>query len=161
MCLILNRSLSTIVKRAAESRIDARRSTDVLKKKYIRALVDQQYDSTWEEVWAGVKEREGQSVYRPSDHLRDKVARYERALNFRGCAVAHWDEVERASLMAEVKQQHAAREASRSPTARKMKVLRRSVKELGVAAADTLVDETKDLPTVRLRSSAFLICGAS
>ena len=72
-----------------------------------------------------------------------------------------WDEVERASLVAEVKQQHAAREASRSPAARKMKVLRRSVKELGVAAADTLVDETKDLPTVRLRSSAFLICGVS
>jgi hypothetical protein len=112
-------------------------------------------------VWAGVKEREAQSVYRSSDHLRDKVARYERALNLRGCAVAHWDEVERASLVAEVKQQHAAREASRSPTARKMKVLRRSVKELGVAAADTLVDETKDLPTVRLRSSAFLICGVS
>jgi hypothetical protein len=135
------------VKRAAESRIDARRSTDVLKKKYLRALADQQYDSTWEEVWAGVKEREAQSVYRSSD--------------LRGCAVAHWDEVERASLVAEVKQQHAAREASRSPTARKMKVLRRSVKELGVAAADTLVDETKDLPTVRLRSSAFLICGVS
>jgi hypothetical protein len=135
------------VKHFIEARIDAGRTTDVLKKRYLAAIVDQDYDSAWADVWSG-NHREGQSAYKSRDHLQEKVARYERALNSRGCVVATWNAEERARLEAEVREQHRAREETRSPGVRKLKELRRSAKSLGVAAADNLVDETKDLPSV-------------
>ena len=132
----------------------------MLKKRYLSAIADKEYDETWAEVWAGDAQRAKQSAYKSRDHIRDKVARYENALSLRGCAVAHWDAEERVQLEAEVRQQHAAREAARSPSARKLKELRRSVKQIGVAAADNLVDETKDLPSVG-HLEMFLIMGTT
>ena len=135
-------------KHVIEARIDARRTTELLKKRYLAAIVDQEYDSAWANVWSGNNQREGQSAYKSRNHLREKVARYERALNSRGCVVATWNAEERARLEAEVREHHRAREETRSPAARKLKELRRSAKSLGVAAADNLIDETKVLPSV-------------
>ena len=42
------------VKQFIETRIDARRTTDVLKKRYLSALVDLEYDSAWADVGVGV-----------------------------------------------------------------------------------------------------------
>lgn len=148
------------IKRAVEGHVDKRRATDVLKKKYLGALADQEYDSTWEDVWADNLDRRGQSAYKSRDHLNEKVARYGSVLNLRGIYVNTWDDEERSRLEEEVREQHRLREAARSQTARRMKELRRSVKEIGVAVSDTLVDETKDLPSVG-HLEMFLIMGTT
>lgn len=148
------------VKSFVEVQMDKRRTIDVLKKKYLSAIVDQEYDSTWAAVWAGDKEREADCAYKSRDHLQDKVARYEKALSSHGYMVATWDADERAQLEAEVRRQHEAREEGRSQFARKLRELRRSAKRIGVATADNLVDESKDLPSVS-HLEMFMIMGTT
>jgi hypothetical protein len=148
------------VKQFIETQVDARRTNDVLKKRYLSAIVDQEYDSAWAGVWAGDKQQEGQSAYKSRDHLQDKVKRYEQVLSARGCIVASWDPQERARLEAEVRDQRKAREETMSPSARKLKEVCRSVKSVGVAAADDLVDDTKDLPSVG-HLEMFIIMGTT
>ena len=51
------------IKRAVENHVDQGRTTDVLKKKYLSALVEVEYDRTWEEAWADDADMQGQSAY--------------------------------------------------------------------------------------------------
>jgi hypothetical protein len=132
----------------------------VLKKRYLSAIVDQEYDSAWAAVWAGDKEQERQSAYKSRDHLQEKLERYERVLNSRGFVVATWDLQDRARLEAEVRDRHKVLEETRSSSARKLKQLRRSAKSIGVDAADNLVDGTKDLPSVG-HLEMFIIMGTT
>ena len=131
------------VKAAVEARIDARRTTEVLQRRYFSAVHDRDMDVVWSA--AGVVE---QAAYKCGDHVRAKVHRYETALAARGCNVAQLGEAEKARLQEEVRQAALAKEAARSPAARRVKELRKSLKEAGVAVADALVDESKDQPHV-------------
>jgi hypothetical protein len=111
-------------------------------------------------VWAEDVDKQGQSAYRSQDRLQDKVVRYKTVLSLRGVNVNTWDAAERSQLEAEVREQHRLREAARGPAARKIKELRRSMKSIGAGVAGTLVDETKDLPSVG-NLEMFLIMGTT
>ena len=68
------------IKRTAESRVDRGRTTDVLRRNYLLAIADQEYDSTWVELWADDAAKQVVDIALPNPYRYTYKTQVVRAL---------------------------------------------------------------------------------